>query len=295
MFVNQLEGVEAGVWLEWKWKVELNSGFKVEYRQDDPDSGGVIYVNSAPPPPTPPPTPTPPTPLPTPLPTNVPTPLPTNAPVTSSPTPPPTFPQPTPLPTPLPTNVPTTAAPTPLPTPLPTNAPTTKAPTPVPTPQPSPNPTPLPTNAPTLSPNACILPTKPIWLTIGATGQEPCSELRGVGINDELTFLFYSEELLAQPDPTDFRKIEVEYKVLGDIRTKWKIESDFFDKTNQRPYATTGPDGVLRFSQTMFVNQLEGVEAGVWLEWKWKVELNSGLKVEYREDDSGSGGVIYVQ
>jgi hypothetical protein len=150
------------------------------------------------------------------------------------------------------------------------------------------------TNTPTLSPNACTLPTKPIWLAIGTNGQA-CDELRTVGINDELTFLFYSEELTVQNALDDFRKIEVEYKVLGDIRTKWKIESDFFDKTNQRPYATTGPDGVLRFSQTMFVNQLEGVEAGVWLEWKWKVELNSGLKVEYREDDSGSGGVIYVQ
>jgi hypothetical protein len=138
------------------------------------------------------------------------------------------------------------------------------------------------------------LPTKPIWLAIGTNGQA-CDELRTVGINDELTFLFYSEELTVQNALDDFRKIEVEYKVLGDTRTKWRIESDFFNGDNQRPYATTGPDGVLRFSQTMFVNQLEGVEAGVWLEWKWKVELNSGLKVEYREDDSGSGGVIYVQ
>ena len=164
----------------------------------------------------------------------------------------------------------------------------------MPTPQPSPSPTPLPTNAPTRSPNACILPTKPIWLTIGANGQEPCSELRDVGINDELTFLFYSEELLAQSNPTDFRKIEVEYKVNGD-RTKWKIESDFFNGENQRPYATTDPDGVLRFSQTMNVNQLNSVEAGVEFTWKWKVELNSGFKVEYRDSTNGSGGVIYVQ
>jgi hypothetical protein len=150
------------------------------------------------------------------------------------------------------------------------------------------------TNTPTLSPNACTLPTKPIWLAIGTNGQA-CDELRTIGINDELTFLFYSEELTVQNALDDFRKIEVEYKVLGDSRTKWKIESDFFNGENQRPYATTGPDGVLRFSQTMFVNQLEGVEAGVWLEWKWKVELNSGLKVEYRSSTNGSGGVIYVQ
>ena len=166
----------------------------------------------------------------------------------------------------------------------------------MPTPQPSPNPTPLPTNAPTPPPNACNLPTKPIWLTIGANGQEPCSEIRTVGINDELTFLFYSDELTVQNALNDFRKIEVEYKVNGDTKTKWRIEEDFFNGENQRPYATTDPDGVLRFSQTMNVNQLEGgVEAGDLLEWKWKVELNSGLKVEYRDSTNASGGVIYVQ
>ena len=110
--------------------------------------------------------------------------------------------------------------------------------------------------------------------------------------------LFYSQDITVENSLDDIKKIEVEYKVMGDKdrKTKWRVESDFFDVANQRPYATTLPDGVLRFRQTIDLDLLEGnVQPGEWLEWKWKVETNAGLKVEYRSSDADSGGVIYVQ
>lgn len=166
------------------------------------------------------------------------------------------------------------------------------------TPAPTSLPTPLPTKVPTPPPNVCSFPAKPIWLTIGTNGQQPCSEHRNVGINDQLTMLFYSQDITVENSLDDIKKIEVEYKVMGDKdrKTKWRVESDFFDVANQSPYATTAPDGVLRFRQTIDLDLLEGnVQSGEWLEWKWKVETNAGLKVEYRSSDADSGGVIYVQ
>ena len=168
------------------------------------------------------------------------------------------------------------------------------------TPAPTSLPTPLPTKVPTPPPNnnVCSFPAKPIWLTIGTNGQQPCSERRNVGINDQLTMLFYSQDITVENSLDDLKKIEVEYKVMGDKdrKTKWRVKSDFFDVANQGPYATTLLDGVLRFRQTVDLDLLEGdVQSGEWFEWKWKVETNAGLKVEYRSSDADSGGVIYVQ
>lgn len=108
--------------------------------------------------------------------------------------------------------------------------------------------------------------------------------------------VFYSQDITVQ---SSFKKIEVEFKVMGDKdrKTKWRIQSDFFNGTNQRPHAFTTPDGLLRrFRLVVNVNLIEGspVQPGEWISWKWKVETTDGLKVELRSSDAGSGGVINV-
>ena len=101
-------------------------------------------------------------------------------------------------------------------------------------------------------------------------------------------------------------KLEVEFKVMGDKdrKTKWKIESNFFQNTDQSsPHAFYDDGDILRFRLIIDVKVIGGiggterpdndpVQGGEFIEWKWKLDF--GKKVQYDFDDNRSGGVIVI-
>ena len=297
-----------------KLKIELDSGAKLQ-TQAMP-----LNIVDLPPEPTSSPTKAPsqspttgtPTTSPTSAPTNTPTASPTKAPsqspTTGAPTNSPTF-APTKSPTATPSNSPsqspTTGAPTTSPTPAPTKTPTlspTKAPSQSPT---TGAPTTTPTSTPTTS---CTLPNKPRWLAIGTDGNLPCSETRTVNLGDTVTMLFFQEGA----NINNLDKLEVEFKVMGDKdrKTKWRIESDFFQTTDSnghgRPHAFY--DGsALRFRLDIpvdLIGDIGGTENGDkdpltaselpgHIVWKWKTTLD-GQNNQLDSGDNDALGVIHV-
>ena len=106
----------------------------------------------------------------------------------------------------------------------------------------------------------------------------------------------------------NLEKLEVEFKVMGDKdrKTKWRIESDFFNASPGRPHAFY--DGsVLRFRLDIDVNligDIGGTENGDndpltaselpgHIVWKWKTTL-SGTNYQLDSGDNDSLGVIHV-
>ena len=174
----------------------------------------------------------------------------------------------------------------------------TQEPSYFPTDMPSSPPSHSTTRKPTPSPtSSCQLPDTSTWLVIGTNGESPCNESLIVDLNDEVTFVFYDEDV----DPNQISKIEVEFKVLGDKdrKTKWKIESNFFQTSNPAsPHAFVDVDGVVRFRLTVPVNVIgaiggtenpdnDPVNRGEWIAWKWKV--TAGDKTELKGTGTSSG------
>ena len=153
--------------------------------------------------------------------------------------------------------------------------------------------------------SACSLPNKSTWLVIGRNNPQPCSEIRTVDLDDSATMIFFHKDIT---NANNLAKLEVEFKVEGDKdrKTKWRIQSNFFDETDSngqgRPHAFY--DGsVLRFRLDIDVGLIgdiggtdgpdnKPVKRGEMIEWKWKVE--AGSKVQLDSDDNISEGVINV-
>ena len=244
------------------------------------------------------------------MPSDVPSALPTEDPVaspSSMPSQNPTTGAPTDVPSQLPSKMPSVS-----PTSQPSQNPTTSTPTEVPSKIPSKVPSSSPSSQPSQNPStgapvssSCTLPDKPRWLVIGTENDLPCSEIRTVNLEDRLTMIFFHEGI------TDLDKIEVEFKVDEDDprgdknrKTKWKIESDFFDTIDSngqdRPHAFYDGD-VLRFRLDVDVNVLGGIggtdnpdnnplKGSGYIAWKWKI--NRDYQLDWQDDDSY--GVINV-
>lgn len=153
--------------------------------------------------------------------------------------------------------------------------------------------------------SACSLPNKSTWLVIGRNGQQPCSEIRNVELTDQLTMIFFHEDVV---DANELSSLEVDLKVNGksDRRTKWKIESNFFDTSDSDdlPLPHAYFDGtILLFRLVIDVDLIGGiggtedadndpVKSGEYIEWKWKVRADSGVQLD--SDDDISEGAINV-